>query len=146
MAGWDQLGRKFAPLAKWEEDHAMIGKNSPILTFRWFPAANFDYYVGRKINKPVYALGTLERIHKYYWINRIRGDLKQGSDAYYIGLSDDFEDPVALYGNLFDTILPPDTLCITRGRDTVRKAFVYRMLDLKKEMVFTITTESQKAR
>ena len=137
MVGWKQLGQKFAPLAKHEEDRQMIDKNSPIFTFRWFPAANFDYYVGRKINKPVYALGTLERIHKYHWINQLRGNLKRGSDAYYIALSDDYEDPVALYGTLFDTILPADTLYITRGYDTVRKAFVFRMIDLKKEMVFS---------
>ena len=137
MVGWKQLGQKFAPLAKQEEDRQMIDKNSPILTFRWFPAANFDYYVGRKINKPVYALGTLERIHKYHWINQLRGNLKRGSDAYYIALSDDYEDPVALYGTLFDTILPADTLYITRGHDTVRKALVFRMIDLKKEMVFS---------
>ncbi len=137
MTGWEQLGRKFAPVSKYEEDHAMIGKNSPIFTFRWFPAANFDYYVGRRINKPVYALGTLERIHKYYWINQINGNLHQGSDAYFIGLSDDYEDPVALYGALFDTIIPSDTIFITRKKDTVRKAFVFRLIGLKNEMVFS---------
>jgi len=137
MTGWRQLGAKFAPLAKWDEEHARIGKGSPILTFRWFPAANFDYYVGRQINKPVYALGTLERIHKYHWINRLRGDLQPGTDAYYIALSDDYEDPVSLYGALFDTIRPADTLYITRGKDTVRKAFVYRLINLKNIISFS---------
>ena len=146
MVGWDQLGSKFAPLAKWEEDHSLIRRNSPIITFRWFPAANFDYYVGRRINKPVYAIGSLERIHKYFWINHIRGNLKQGSDAYFIALSDDFEDPMSLYGNLFDTIHPPDTLYLTRARDTVRRAFVYRMLGLKTEMVFPTVTDGQKVK
>jgi hypothetical protein len=136
LTGWKQLGEKFAPLAKSDEQLAKMDKGSPILTFRWFPAANFDYYVGRKINKPVYALGTLERIHKYYWINQVHGNLKKGTDAYYIALSDDYEDPIALYGALFDTILPADTLCITRKHDTIRKAFVYRLIDLKKEMSF----------
>ena len=136
MTGWKQLGEKFKSLAETDAKNEIMSKSSPILTFRWFPAANFDYYVGRKINKPVYALGTLERIHKYYWINQLRGNLKQGSDAYYIALSDDYQDPASLYGDLFDTILPPDTLCLTRGQDTVRKAFVYRMIHLKKEMVF----------
>ena len=36
------------------------------------------------------ALGTLERIHKYHWINKIRGNLEQGTNAYYIALSDDY--------------------------------------------------------
>ena len=136
MTGWNQLGEKFAPLAKNDVEHARMDKNSPILTFRWFPAANLDYYVGRKINKPVYALGTLERIHKYHWINRLRGNLRQGTDAYYIALSDDYEDPVQLFGTLYDTILLADTLYITRGYDTIRKAFICRMKGLKKDMIF----------
>ncbi len=136
MVGWKQLGEKFSTMVKWDEEHFLIDKSSPILTFRWFPAANFDYYLGRKINKPVYAIGELERIHKYYWINQERGNLKKGSDAYYIALSDDYEDPVALYGKFYEMILPSDTLVVTRGRDTVRKAFIFRLVDLKQDMVF----------
>ena len=137
LTGWNQLGKKFATLAKVDVEQSRMASRSPILSFRWFPAANFDYYVGRKINKPVYALGSLERIHKYYWINHIRGNLPQGSDAYYIALSDDYQDPIGLYGELFDAILPADTLYITRGNDTIRKAFIYRLVNLKKEMIFS---------
>jgi 4-amino-4-deoxy-L-arabinose transferase-like glycosyltransferase len=136
MTGWKQLGEKFEKIARFDEQHALMEKGSPIFTFRWFPAANFDYYIGRRTGNPVYALGTLERIHKYHWINHLRGNLKQGTNAYYIALSDDYEDPVSLYGRLFDTILPADTLYITRAHDTVRKAFVFRMHGLKSEMVF----------
>jgi hypothetical protein len=137
LAGWKQLGGKFAQLAKMDEEKSRLAKGSPMLTFRWFPAANFDYYLGRQTGKPVYAIGSLERIHKYHWINNIRGNLKQGSDAYYVALSDDYEDPAALYGALFDTIRPADTLYITRGQDTIRKAFVYRLMNLKTEMIFS---------
>jgi 4-amino-4-deoxy-L-arabinose transferase-like glycosyltransferase len=137
LTGWRQLGGKFAPIAKSDVDQGRMKAGSPILTFRWFPAANLDYYVGGPVNKPVYALGTLERIHKYHWINQLRGNLKQGSDAYYIALSDDYEDPVSLYGALYDTIMPADTICITRGSELVRKAFVYRLSGLKKELVFS---------
>jgi hypothetical protein len=134
LTGWRQLGEKFAPLAKRYEENSLIDKGSPVITFRWFPAANFDYYLCRQINKPVYALGSLERIHKYYWINRLRGNLEQGSDAYFIALSDDYQDPVGLYGELFDRIIPSDTLYITRRNDTIRQVIIYRLIDLKKEM------------
>ncbi|MCX6277552.1 MAG: glycosyltransferase family 39 protein [Bacteroidetes bacterium] len=133
---WRQLGDKFAPVSRKRESEGLISKDAPILTFRWFPAANFDYYVGRKINKPAYALGTLERIHKYHWINKIRGPLKKGSDAWFISLSDDYEDPNVLYGNLFMSIVPDDTLVLTRRNEIVRKAFLYRMISLKEEMDF----------
>jgi hypothetical protein len=34
-------------------------------------------------------------------------------------------------------ILPSDTLFLTRGRDTVRKAFVFRLVGLKQDLVFS---------
>lgn len=134
---WRQLGIKFSEVAEEQEKAGLIAEGSPIFTFRWFPAANFEYYVATPDgNRPVYAPGTLERIHKYHWINHIRGDLPSGSDAWYIGLSDDFEDPFQLYGDLFTVIVPVDTLILTRGHDTVRKAFLFRMTGLKNDLRF----------
>jgi hypothetical protein len=136
LAGWKQLGDKFAPLARWDETHYLIDKDSPILTFRWFPAANFDYYIGRRYNKKVYCLGALDRIHKYHWINADRGNLLKGCDAWYIGLSDDYEDPAALYGKDYELVLPSDTIYITRGNDTIRKAYLFRLIDRREDLIF----------
>ena len=136
MYGWDQLGEKFAPIADFDRELFLIDANAPIFTYRWFPAANFDYYISRKTGHRVYALGTLDRIHKYHWINKERGNLPIGIDAYYITLSDDYEDPQKLYGDLFSIIQPSDTIEITRGNELVRKAFVYRMIALKDDMNF----------
>lgn len=135
MYGWRQLGEKVAKVTTWDEQHYLIDPGAPFFTFRWFPAANFDYYVARPLGRKVYAFGELERIHKYHWINQERGKIGVGSDAYYIALSDDYEDPVALYGNMFAMVIPSDTIFITRGHDTVRKAFIYRLIDLKQELL-----------
>ncbi len=142
--GWKQLGEKFAPIAAWDEEHFLIDKGSPIFTFRWFPAANFDYYVARPSGRKVYALGSLERIHKYQWINRLRGGMKKDDDAYFIALSDDYEDPVKLYGNLFELVLPSDTIAIIRGKDTIRKAYIYKLINLKENLSFTAVDSSKK--
>jgi hypothetical protein len=136
MYGWRQLGEKFEPIPEFDRELLLIDQDAPILTFRWFPAANYDYYIGRKTGNRVYALGTLDRIHKYHWINQERGNLPIGTDVYYIALSDDFEDPQKLYGNLFSTILPTDTIKILRGDELVREAFVFRMIGLKEDMQF----------
>ena len=137
LYGWKQLGEKFATVSAWDENHYLIDQGSPLLTFRWFPAANYDYYLARHWNRRVYCLGELERVHKYYWINKERGNLKRGDDAWYVALSDDYEDPYLLYGKLFDLVLPSDTIPILRGTDTIRKAFVYRLIDLKQDMLFS---------
>ncbi len=136
LAGWRQLGQKFAAVSDREARMGSMPPGAPILTFRWFPAANFDYYVARPVHKYVYALGSLERIHKFQWINKERGDLREGSPAWYIALSDDYEDPRVLYGPMFDSIAAADTLYITRGRDTIRNAYLFRLKGLKKDIRF----------
>jgi 4-amino-4-deoxy-L-arabinose transferase-like glycosyltransferase len=136
LYGWNQLGDKFSVIVKKDEAKGTMIKSSPVLTFRWFPAANFDYYLARPLDKKVYAIGELERIHKYFWINRIRGPLLKGSNAYYIGLSDDYQDPAGLYGTMFDSIRPADTIRIVRGNDVIRKAYIFRLIGLKKSLTF----------
>lgn len=136
LYGWRQLGNKFAPIVRFDRELLLIDAQAPILTFRWFPAANFDYYIGRITGQRVYVLSTLDRQHKYHWINKERGNLPIGMDAYYIALSDDYTDPQELYGDLFSVIQPSDTIEILRGKELVRKAFVYRLIGLKEELLF----------
>jgi hypothetical protein len=136
LYGWKQLGAKFSPIERKDKDNGIMPAGSPIITFRWFPAANIDYYVATPIDKKVYALGTLTRIHKYYWIDKERGNIPKGSSVYYLAFSDDFQYPADLYGKLFDTILPPDTISIYRGKELIRNVFVYRLYGLKREIRF----------
>ena len=141
LYGWRQLSANFSPIAKKDADYGIMPAGSPIITFRWFPAANLDFYVATPIQKKVYALGTLARIHKYYWINKERGNLPKGSSAYYLAFSDDFQYPADLYGKLFDTIHPPDTIPVYRGKKLIRKVYVYRLYGLKRAIRFNKLTD-----
>ena len=136
LYGWRQLGEKFASVAKKDSAIHIMPEHPPILTFRWFPAANLDYYVATPLQHKVYALGAINRIHKYYWIDKERGNLIRGTNAYYIALSDDFQYPGDLFGKMFDTILPADTILIYRKNEIIRKAFIYRLIGLKKGISF----------
>jgi 4-amino-4-deoxy-L-arabinose transferase-like glycosyltransferase len=141
LQGWKQLGEKFRTVAERDVNLNRIPADAPILTFRWFPAANIDYYVTRQLQKKVYSLGTLSRIHKYYWIDKARGDLLKGTDAYYIALSNDYADPHERYGLLFDSIVAADTLKILRGRELTWEAYVFRLYGLKKKISFRKVTD-----
>jgi len=141
LQGWKQLGEKFSAVAGRDVNLNKMPADAPILTFRWFPAANLDYYVARQLQKKVYSLGTLSRIHKYYWIDKERGDLPIGMDAYYIALSNDYTDPHERYGLLFDSIVAADTLKIFRGRELTWEAYVYRLYGLKKKISFRKATD-----
>jgi 4-amino-4-deoxy-L-arabinose transferase-like glycosyltransferase len=141
LQGWRQLGEKFRTVAEQDVRLRRMSAGAPILTFRWFPAANLDYYVAAQLQKKVYSLGTLTRIHKYYWIDKARGDLAKGTDAYYIALSNDYADPHERYGLLFDSIVASDTLKIFRNRELTWEAYVFRLYGLKKKISFRKITD-----
>jgi len=136
MYGWRQTGEKVPRVMDKQEKAGLIKPGSPLFTFRWFPAANFDYYLCEHTGRKVYAIGSLSRIHKYYWINQIHGNLSKGSDAWFVGLSDDTYDAAYLYGWMFDSISKPDTVNILRYGKIVRQAYVFRLKGLKQELTF----------
>jgi 4-amino-4-deoxy-L-arabinose transferase-like glycosyltransferase len=136
MQGWRQLGKKFHVLEQKQVAEGRMKQESPVVSTRWFPAANLEYYVARPAGLKVYALGTLERIHKYFWIGQKNGCLEKGSDAWFITFNDDFSYPENGYGQLFDSILPPDTIPIIRRGEVSREAYVYRFRGLQKQICF----------
>jgi 4-amino-4-deoxy-L-arabinose transferase-like glycosyltransferase len=138
MYGWRQTGDKIPPVLDRQEKAGLMKQNSPLFTFRWFPAANFDYYLCERTGRTVYAVGYLPRIHKYYWINQLKGDLPKGTDAWFVGFSDDYHDAAGLYVWMFDSISKPDTVNIMRGGKIARQAYVFRLKGLKEDLKFPI--------
>ena len=129
--GWRQLRNEFPALAAKYEREAKMPVNAPIISYRWFPAANFSYYAARGTGRYVMASGDTSAIHKYVWINQIHDGFKLNSDAWYITSSRDFRTPKSLSGLYFEKILPPDTIPILRLGKPVYFFYVYRMKNLQ---------------
>lgn len=142
LYGWQQISKKFTLVLTNTEKEGLIKKNAPIISWRWFPAANIDYYIARPMGMKVLALGKFEDIHKYAWLNKARGGFHPGMDAWFICTSRDFKDPVELYGACFDSINIVATLPVYRGGKHVMNAFVYRLHSLKPnaEKLFDLDT------
>ncbi len=67
----EKLSTKFE---EWiEKDLLNIDPTSPVISHRWFPAANIDYYMAGPAGIEVLGLGSLDGLHKYAWITRDRG-------------------------------------------------------------------------
>ncbi|MBK7171987.1 MAG: glycosyltransferase family 39 protein [Bacteroidales bacterium] len=129
--GWTQMGEKFKILAEKYEAEGKIQTGSPIVSYRWFPAANLEYYAARPGKRHVLASGKLEEIHKYAWINKVHGGFRLNDDAWYITSSLDFREPEKLYELHYEKIMPPDTLHIVRRGKNVYAFYVYRLLNLQ---------------
>ena len=132
LYGWEQLGEQFARSYRSDLAQGIIDDQVVIVSNRWFPAAHLDYYVASPLRIKVMGIGSLERIHKYQWINEKRGGFKPGMDAYFIALSTDYFDPNKLYSEYFSSIEFVESIPIIRGKEIVKFALVYRMMDYKK--------------
>ena len=131
LTTWKKTGEAFAELSQKAEKNGEIQPNAPIIASRWFPAANLDMYVAKPTNRKVLAIGTMERIHKYAWINASRGGFYIGMDAWYITDNYDFIHPdnVSIY---FETISPPDTLKISRNNKICKDIYIYKLKNMRK--------------
>jgi hypothetical protein len=132
LYGWEQIGEGFTEIFEKDLIARRMDKNAVIISNRWFPAANLDYYVARPLGLKLLAIGGLEQIHKYYWINKDRGGFSLGMEAYYITTSRDFTDPNKIYKSYFESIEPAGIFPISRCGNHVMNVFVYRMQGMKR--------------
>ena len=130
MYGYDQIGRAFGEIVKNDVKKGEMPRNSVLFGNRWFPLANFHYYAASPLKMKVYGIGSLERIHKYAWTNRINGGFKKGMSGYYITTSHIYRAPDPFFKPYFAIIEPADTIPVIRCGDTVECAFVYRLKNM----------------
>ena len=130
MYGWRQLWTKFTPLAAKYEKEGAMPLNAPIVSYRWFPAANYSYYAARGTGHYVLAAGDTSDIHKFVWINQMYGGFKLNSDAWYITSSRNIKDPKSMSAVTYEKIMPPDTISVIRMGKTAYYFYVYRLKKL----------------
>ncbi len=131
MYGWDQIKSGFEAIVKNDLSQNEMPDNAAIISPKYFPGTEIDYYVARPLGMKLLMPGKLTDIHKYAWINETRGNLKPGEDAYMISTSNWYKDPFTYYSDNFEQIIPSDTIEITRSGTLAYYAFVYQMKNYK---------------
>ncbi|WP_281636433.1 ArnT family glycosyltransferase [Flavobacterium marginilacus] len=102
-----------------------ITKTTFVINNKWFPGAHIDNYIAQPLGLDFIALGKLEDIHTYDWLNAYKKQLKIGDDAYFITVSNSFSDPNELYKKSFEKINPPIIIKQFRNKKPVRNMLVY---------------------
>lgn len=131
MYGWDQIGDQFLKIYARDTTEHIMPAHAPLITFRYFPAAHFDYYFAMRAGIPVYVFGPPDRAHEYFRINQLRGPVKKGQDVYYLAVSNWYRDPEKEFGTLFDGIEGPEVFEVRRSGVVVRYGLIYRMRSYK---------------
>ena len=130
MYGWQDIQKGFKKV--YEMDFkAGNTSTSFIINNKWFPGAHIDNYIAQPLQLDFIAVGELNDIHTYAWLNEYRKKLQQGDDAYFITVSNSFSDPVKLYHNIFEKISTPVVISQLRGGKAARNIFIYLLKNYK---------------
>lgn len=117
--GWKQLNTAFS-----EHLHKKGRASEIIVTRRWYPAGQLEYYVADPNRMEVLVEGPLFESHEYGFKNNELFWKNNNNVAYFIAQSNSRFRPEKNYGNKFEAI-PIDTFPILRRKDTIRYHFLY---------------------
>lgn len=132
MFGYREAGKAFGQIVSRDMQTGEMLPSSFLVGNNWFPLANYDYYAATPANLKSMAIGTLDKIHLYAWINRAEGGFVTGNDAYYITDSRDFRPPDSLMRSYFEQVIPADTIEIQRGGKPAKRIFIFQMRNLQR--------------
>jgi hypothetical protein len=131
VSGWAYFSEAFKSIVEKDQAASRMSKQAPIVVHKWFPGGHLLFYTAPKLNTRVIAIGELEDVHKFAWLNESQEGLKIGEDAYCIVPSNLPANPSVLYGAYFTSIEKPDTIpYITKGV-LLRNFYVYRLKGAK---------------
>ena len=131
VTGWESFTESFTKIVAQDKKIGLMQETDPIITHKWFPAGHLLFYTAKPLNKRVIAIGSLDDIHKFAWLNKTQDPLIIGENAYCIVPSNLPVDPNKLYGNYFETISKPDTIPMISRGVLLRNFYVYRLMHCK---------------
>jgi Dolichyl-phosphate-mannose-protein mannosyltransferase len=131
VSGWNNFGNAFALYANQIENKQQIQLNAPILIHKWFPAGHTLFYVATKAKKQVIAVGALQDVHKFAWLNKQNSPLQIGMDAYFILPSNTPLNVKDTYKKYFTTIEEGKEFMQIRSKKPVRIFTVYLLKNCK---------------
>lgn len=125
MYGWKKFATSFDSIYYSTHLKKEVSNHTIIVANKWFPAAHIDFYVAHPLNIQTVAIGPIEDIHQYHWLNQQRGQLHDSTDLYMIIPSNYLS--VINKTSIVKNSLPLriDTILQHRGGKEARKFYVY---------------------
>ena len=131
VTGWTYFSNEFYKIVEKDKAAGRMSNNAPIVVHKWFPAGHLLFYTAPLVHVRTIAIGALEDVHKFAWLNEVQAPLKIGEDAYCIVPSNLPANPKELYGAYFTSIQAPDTIPIISKGILLRNFYVYRLKGCK---------------
>jgi hypothetical protein len=130
MCGWKQFGKDFRNLYETDKKHK-VTTGDYIFSDYWFPAAHLDFYVATPLHLKVFAVGRLNDIHHFAWLNALHNLPAKGTDNYFIAVSNFYKPPPPAVIKCFEHISAPILISQHRSGVVVRYFYIYRLIGYK---------------
>ena len=132
MYNWNYFKIEFQKILEQNKIEKKITPNC-IINNKWFPGSHIDQYIAQPLGLNFVAIGTLDDIHTYRWLNKYRLPLKKGDNAYFITVSNNFSNPNEIYADTFKKINTPTIIKQFRNNKPTRNLLVYLMEEYQGE-------------
>jgi hypothetical protein len=131
ISGWKDFSKSFKIIANKDFATNRMKPNTSIVVNKWFPACQLELYTSRETGLQIFAIGDLENIHHFAWLNQQRKPLQIGEDAYCIVPSNVPMKVEENFSKYFTTIEKPDTINQIRSKAVVRYFYIWRLKNCK---------------
>lgn len=131
MTGWKDLEKQFSQLRNIDIKNGKMKESDALIINNWYPAGHFYFYLSRPLQMRMIAVGRLNDIHKFAWMNLAIPEIKPKENAYFIVASNMFQDPSLLFSDLFEEVKLHKTLEQKRSNKLVRKWYIYHLYNAK---------------
>ena len=127
MNGWKKVNTELKRIIDKDIKSDSTHEETVILTTKWFNAAHLDYYYAFPNAKKLFVCGYLQDAHKYFWINKQRGDISSNAIVYFISTKN-FLDGIPSCCNKFaETTMLPDSIQVYRNNICIHKFYIYKL-------------------
>lgn len=134
FSGWKEFNVDFNKLYRSDTTMGKMKPNSFIISDYWFPAAHLQWYVADANLLPFKAVGKLNDIHHYAWLNKAGVQLQPGDDAYLIHVSNYYGKPDSVLLNKFSNQSSAEEIIQYRNGRPVRKFYITRLKHFKGDL------------
>lgn len=134
MTGWKNFAVEFNRLRDSDIKTGVMNANSFIISDKWFPAANLDYYIASPFRIRLFVAGKLLDLHNYAWLNQTRPHPGNGDDAYFIFPSNYYNAPKKGLRDFFEIVDDPVLIPQYRSSVHVRDFVIIRLHHCKAGM------------
>ena len=128
MYGWEQAGKAFEQLYASDVQKRLVQPGTPVVCYKWFPAAHEEYYFCRRSGIQMVGIGSALELHQYSW----RKYNLNFDQAYCIVPSNENYNVQEKYAPYFTTIDSIATIKNYRSNKLASRFYVYRLQGFKK--------------